>query len=263
MWNRILPKIKDFFDLFRENKAMVIFALKGLFAGFIWSLIFATPTYYIKWGFCADLTTGIADMNLFAVYSGISSVITVVPMVLGALLGRPLLKLFKDPVKMTCTLLTIQSIGGCILFIAQITGLLQRAPWMFFLTMFIMATGVGTDFVPQTFVQMEVVDYGIYKTGKDRSALTTVTDGFITKMQTAFSTAIVGIVLTSIGYVVEEGNRFAGDVSQIPTMLNWFIVIMGLIPAILGVISVLIYRKYPITNQIRQEMKTFFERNGK
>ena len=256
-------KIKDFFDLFRENKAMVIFALKGLFAGFIWTLIFATPTYYIKWGFCADLTTGIADMNLFAVYSGISSVITVVPMVLGALLGRPLLKLFKDPVKMTCTLLTIQSIGGCILFIAQITGLLQRAPWLFFLTMFIMATGVGTDFVPQTFVQMEVVDYGIYKTGKDRSALTTVTDGFITKMQTAFSTAIVGIVLTSIGYVVEEGNRFAGDVSQIPTMLNWFIVIMGLIPAILGVISVLIYRKYPITNQIRQEMKTFFERNGK
>ena len=66
-----------------------------------------------------------------------------------------------------------------------------------------------------------------------------------------------------IGYVVEEGNRFAGDVSRIPTMLNWFIVIMGLIPAILGVISVLIYRKYPITNQIRQEMKTFFERNGK
>ena len=82
-------------------------------------------------------------------------------------------------------------------------------------------------------------------------------------MQAAFSTAIVGIVLTSIGYVVEEGNRFAGDVSRIPAMLNWFIVIMGLIPAILGVISVLIYRKYPITNQIRQEMKTFFERNGK
>ena len=45
-------KLQDFFDLFRENKAMVIFAVKGLFAGFIWTLIFATPTYYIKWGFC-------------------------------------------------------------------------------------------------------------------------------------------------------------------------------------------------------------------
>ena len=256
-------KLQDFFDLFRENKAMVIFAVKGLFAGFIWTLIFATPTYYIKWGFCADLTTGIADMDRFAVYSGISSVITVVPMVLGAILGRPLMKLFKDPVKMTCSLLTIQAIGGCILFVTQITGLLQRAPWLFFMTMFIMATGVGTDFVPQSFVQMEVVDYGVYKTGKDRSALTTVTDGFITKLQTAFSAAIVGMVLTGIGYVVEEGNRFAGDVSQIPVMLDWFIVIMGLVPAILGIISVIIYKKYPITNQIRLEMKAFFEKNGK
>lgn len=256
-------KLQDFFDLFRENKAMVIFAVKGLFAGFIWTLIFATPTYYIKWGFCADLTTGIADMDRFAVYSGISSVITVVPMVLGAILGRPLMKLFKDPVKMTCALLTIQAIGGCILFAAQITGLLQHAPWLFFMTMFLMATGVGTDFVPQSFVQMEVVDYGIYKTGKDRSALTTVTDGFITKLQTAFSAAIVGMVLTGIGYVVEEGNRFAGDVSQIPVMLDWFIVIMGLVPAILGIISVMIYRKYPITNQIRLEMKAFFEKDGK
>ena len=110
---------------------------------------------------------------------------------------------------------------------------------------------------------MEIVDYGIYKTGKDRSALTTVTDGFITKMQTAFSATIVGMVLTGIGYVVEEGNRFAGDVSQIPVMLDWFIVIMGLVPAILGIISVIIYKKYPITNQIRLEMKAFFEKNGK
>ena len=255
-------KLQDFFDLFKENKAMVIFALKGLFAGFIWTLIFATPIYYIKWGFCADLSTGIADMEQFTVYNGINAMITVVPMVLGAILGRPLLKLFKDPVKMTCTLLLIQAVGGAILFIAQITGLLQHAPWLFFATMFIMATGVGTDFVPQTFVQMEVVDYGIYKTGKDRSALTTVTDGFITKMQTAFSTAIVGLVLTGIGYTVEEGNRFAGDVFQIPTMLNWFIVIMGLVPAVLGVISVLIYRKYPVTNAVRGEMKAYFDRQS-
>ena len=89
-----------------------------------------------------------------------------------------------------------------------------------------------------------------------------MTDGFITKMQTAFSTAIVGLVLTGIGYTVEEGNRFAGDVSQIPTMLNWFIVIMGLVPAVLGIISVLIYRKYPVTNEVRGEMKAYFDRQS-
>ena len=87
--------------------------------------------------------------------------------------------------------------------------------------------------------------------------------GFCADLTTGIADMNLFAVYSGIGYVVEEGNRFAGDVSQIPTMLNWFIVIMGLIPAILGVISVLIYRKYPITNQIRQEMKTFFERNGK
>ena len=86
-------------------------------------------------------------MDRFTVYSGITSVITVVPMVLGAILGRPLMKLFKDPVKMTCFLLTVQAIGGCILFVAQIAGLLQRAPWLFFITMFIIAALVRILFL--------------------------------------------------------------------------------------------------------------------
>lgn len=45
-------KFKDFFLLFKENKPMVVYYLKCIFSGFIWSLIFATPAYYIKWGFC-------------------------------------------------------------------------------------------------------------------------------------------------------------------------------------------------------------------
>ena len=45
-------------------------------------------------------------------------------------------------------------------------------------------------------------------------------------------------------------------------MLNWFIVIMGLVPAVLGVISVLIYRKYPVTNAVRGEMKAYFDRQS-
>ena len=41
-------KFKDFFLLFKENKPMVVYYLKGIFSGFIWSLIFATPANYIK-----------------------------------------------------------------------------------------------------------------------------------------------------------------------------------------------------------------------
>jgi Na+/melibiose symporter-like transporter len=41
-------KFKDFFLLFKENKPMVVYYSKCVFSGFIWSLIFATPAYYIR-----------------------------------------------------------------------------------------------------------------------------------------------------------------------------------------------------------------------
>ena len=250
-------KFKDFFLLFKENKPMVIYYLKGIFAGFIWSLIFATPAYYIKWGFCTDLATGVTNMEQYGVLNGISSMMMLIPLLFGAVIGRPILKLFKNnPIKMTCSLLVMQSVGGLILFIAQMTGLLAKTPALFFITMFIMAVGVGTDFVPQSMVEMEIMDYNIYKTGKDRSALTMVAGGFIVKAQAALSAAIIGSVLMAIGYNVDPvTSDYLGELSQIPTMLNWFIVIMGLVPAILGVISALILRKYPIKEDERRKIR--------
>ena len=37
-------------------------------------------------------------------------------------------------------------------------------------------------------------------------------------------------------------------------MLDWFIVIMGLIPFVLGLIGWLILKRYPITDEIRADM---------
>ena len=38
-------------------------------------------------------------------------------------------------------------------------------------------------------------------------------------------------------------------------MLNWFIVIMGLVPCILGAVALFIFRKYPITPELAADMK--------
>ena len=257
-------KFKDFFLLFKENKPMVVYYLKGIFSGFIWSLIFATPAYYIKWGFCTDLTTGVTNMEQYGVLNGISSMMMLIPLLVGAVIGRPLLKLFKNnPIKMTCFLLVVQSVGGVVLFITQMAGLLTNVPALFFVTLFIMAVGVGTDFVPQSMVEMEIMDYNIYKTGKDRSALTMVVGGFIVKAQAALSAAIIGAVLMSIGYNVDPvTSEYMGELSQIPTMLNWFIVIMGLVPAILGALSALILRTYPIKDDERRKIRECLDRRN-
>jgi Na+/melibiose symporter-like transporter len=105
---------------------------------------------------------------------------------------------------------------------------------------------------------MEIMDYTIYKTGKDRSALTGVLEKFLEKAQSAVSSAIVGGVLIAIGYQVDSvtGN-YVGDLAKMPFMLTWMIVIIGLVPAILAVIGILIIRTYPIDQTMRGDIQKF------
>ena len=256
-------KIKDFFELFKVNKAMVVHFVKCIFSGFIWTLLFATPTYYVKWGFCTDLSTGDVDMALLGTYSLIVSMMMLLPLLLGSFIATPLMKLLKSPIRLTRLNLLLQAIGGGVLFVAQILGVLQDMPWLFFVGMFIMALAIGTDFVPQSTVEMEIMDYTIYKTGKDRSALSGVVNKFLEKAQTAVSSALVGAILIAIGYNVDSvTGDYAGDIANIPTMLNWFIVIMGLVPCILGVIAFIVYRFYPIDNKVRADMRKYLEEHN-
>lgn len=257
-------RVKDFFELFKVNKAMVVHFVKCIFSGFIWTLLFATPTYYVKWGFCTDLSTGEVDMALLGTYSLIVSMMMLLPLLFGTFLATPLMKLLKSPIRLTRLNLLLQAIGGGVLFVAQILGVLQNTPWLFFLGMFIMALAIGVDFVPQSTVEMEIMDYTIYKTGKDRSALSGVVSKFLEKAQTALSSALVGAILIAIGYNVDSvTGDYAGDIANIPTMLNWFIVVMGLVPCILGIIAFVIYRFYPIDNTVRADMRKYLEEHNK
>ena len=257
-------RVKDFFELFKVNKAMVVHFVKCIFSGFIWTLLFATPTYYVKWGFCTDLSTGQVDMALLGTYSLIVSMMMLLPLLLGSFIATPLMKLLKSPIRLTRLNLLLQVIGGGVLFVAQILGVLQSMPWLFFVGMFIMALAIGVDFVPQSTVEMEIMDYTIYKTGKDRSALSGVVSKFLEKAQTALSSALVGAILIAIGYNVDSvTGDYAGDIANIPTMLNWFIVVMGLVPCILGIIAFVIYRFYPIDNTVRADMRKYLEEHNR
>lgn len=257
-------RVKDFFELFKVNKAMVVHFVKCIFSGFIWTLLFATPTYYVKWGFCTDLSTGQVDMALLGTYSLIVSMMMLLPLLLGSFIATPLMKLLKSPIRLTRLNLLLQAIGGGVLFVAQILGVLQSMPWLFFVGMFIMALAIGVDFVPQSTVEMEIMDYTIYKTGKDRSALSGVVSKFLEKAQTALSSALVGAILIAIGYNVDSvTGDYAGDIANIPTMLNWFIVVMGLVPCILGIIAFVIYRFYPIDNTVRADMRKYLEEHNR
>lgn len=102
---------------------------------------------------------------------------------------------------------------------------------------------------------MEIIEYTIYKTGKDRSALIGVLEK---KVQNAVSSAIVlGGILIAIGYQVDSvtGN-YVGDLAKMPTMLTWMIVIMGLVPAILAFVGIMIIKDSPSTSPCARISRT-------
>ena len=235
-------KITDIFKLLKENDAIRINV--------------TTMLYYIKWGLCADLSTGTVDNGKYAMYSGIASMLMFLPLVGGTLIATPIMKKIGDPMKFLRILLLAQAIPCGVLFLLQILGILGKMPWLFLICAAITTTAVGMGYIPGSTVDIEIMDYEIYKNGKDRSALCNAINRFLAKAQNAIGASVVGFMLAGIGYVVDsETGDFVGELSQMPVMLNWFIVIMGLIPFVLGVIAYLIERRYPITNDVRVKMR--------
>ena len=81
---------------------------------------------------------------------------------------------------------------------------------------------------------------------------------FLQKAQNAVSSALVGGILIAIGYEVDSvTGDYIGELSALPPMLTWMTVVMGLIPAILAVIAVLIINHYPVDQAKRKEIQTY------
>ncbi len=249
-------KITDFFLLLKENDALRIRVLGELFGGFIWTFLFATANYYIKWAYCADLTTGEVDTGLYGTYSLICSSMMMMPLLLGTFIATPLMKRFKSPVHFFRAIMLAQAIPCGVLFLLKLVGILDQVPLLFFACMAVTATAIGAGFVPGETITMECMDYEIYKNGKDRSALCNAALKFLSKAQSAVSTALVGSILVAIGYVVDSAtDTYIGDLAAIPNMLYSFILVMGLIPFVLGMISWFIYKRYPITPEMSKDIR--------
>lgn len=248
-------KITDIISLFKENKPFRVWKLQTIFTGFMYSMMFATANYYIKWGFCTDLTTGAVDTAKFGTFSMIAAVISFMPLLLGTVIAAPIMNKFKSPSKFAGFLFLLEGVSLGLLFVLQVLGILDRLPYLFFACMFLASLAMGTGFVPGGVINMEIMDYDVWKNGKERSALNNSVGKLIDKAQNAFSAAAIGALLASVGYIVDsETDTFLGDLSAMPSLLNWFMVIMGLAPCICGVIGYIIIKQYPINNDIREQM---------
>ncbi len=249
-------KFSDFFLLLKENAALRVKVLASVFWGFCWTFLFATMLYYIKWAYCADLTTGAVDTAAYGMLSLFGSMMMMLPLVIGTAVANPLMKLFKSAAKTYIFCILLLTIPCGLMFVLQLLGILQTSSTIFLVLLAVAATAIGISYIPQEVINMETMDYEMYLHGKDRAAQCNACYKFLEKAQNAIAGSVVGMILIAIGYQVDSAtDTYLGELSAIPGMLNWFIVVMGLVPCVLGVIAVIILRKYPITDEIRKDMR--------
>lgn len=256
------PKVsfRDILIMFKTNKPLLIVQSASLFGGFIWSMIFATTTYYIKWAYCVDITTGIVDGKKFILYTIILGTLETFPLILATVISPWLIKKLGSTISVLKLSYSIMAITGALIFIFKMLGMLDNNVVLFFALLAVILFGNGMTFVPGTMIGLECMDYAVWKTGKVTNGIINAVSNFINKAQVALSSAIVGIILVAIGYKVDPvKDEFIGNLSSIPPMLNSFIVITALIPAVLAIISFGIYHFYPIDEKIRSKMKLDLE----
>lgn len=247
-------KVTDVIDVLKHNDSLRNRLLSGMFSGFIYTCLFATCNYYLKWKFCADLTTGAVNTEQYGIFMLISSMMMFLPILVGTAISIPLMNKAGSPIKFLRMVIGAEATACGILALLHFTGLMSPIP--FFVSVALCAVALGTEFVPAGALAMESMDYEVYKNGRDRAATINTLGKLLGKAQSAFATAAVGATLTAVGYIVDSAtDTYLGDLAAIPSLLNWFIIIMAVIPCLFGVIALLIMRKYPVTDEVRADMK--------
>lgn len=248
-------KFKDVLDIFRVNKAFTVNFASQIFRGLVFILLTATATYYTKWAYCTDLTTGEVDSALFGKMMVINGMAVLGPMLLAAAFSPLLIRRLGSSIRVIDLSSGLTAIMGLILFALQLAGILPQSYLLFITLLAFMILGNALNAVPSQTIGLECIDYNIYKTGKSMAGMIHALSRLLGKAQQALSTLAVGLLLTAIGYNVDSvSGNFAGDLKNIPVMLSGFLVISALLPAIFSLISILINRKYPIDDQMRSEI---------
>lgn len=210
--------------------------------------------HYVKWEFCANLTTGEVDLVKFAALSSVASIITLIPNFLCPFILTPLLKLFKTPDRLMRSCYLIMECAFLSIFVGNGLGLLS--PPLLFVIYFIAMVPSGVAAMMMVLLTVECADYAEYKLGRNMTVMVNSIYNIMQKGSSIVGSAIPGFMFAIIGYSVNEATgAYAGELSNLPNMLRGMNVLMGPLPAVFGIVAFLIYKFfYKITPEYRKKM---------
>lgn len=146
--------------------------------------------------------------------------------------------------------------GYFIIYSLNVTGVMKAAPMLLFVLFFLVMIPSGLTAMFSSLLTVECADYAEYTIGRKMTAITTSMYGLTQKTASAIGSAVPGILLIAVGYSVNEvTGAYAGDLSGLPGMVGGLSLILALVPAIMALVSFLIYKFfYKITPELRKTM---------
>lgn len=235
-------EVKDFLSLLKTNKPMWIYLIASLLGGFVWTILFAAQSYYIKYAF---------GVENFGTQTAIFGLLIIVSMILGAFVSQWVLRIKGvTPAISFVIAYGLSVVPLALLWLINLAGPITNVA-LFYPLMFLAMLGVGMTFVPGRLVIMETMDYNKDRIGKSMEGTLAALNLFIEKIQTAIAAALTGVILVAVGYNAELYK----DAATIPdNLFTGLGLAMFGIPAILALIAVTImFFFYPLLKKSKRD----------
>jgi Na+/melibiose symporter-like transporter len=136
-----------------------------------------------------------------------------------------------------------------VLWVINLAGPISH-PAVLYPLLFFSLLGIGMNFIPWSLINMECMDYNQYKLGKSMEGTVSAIGLFVSKLQTALSSAIIGVVLGTVGYNPEQYT----NASTIPASLfSGLGFVLFAIPVLCVLLSNIIILFYPLIQQKKRD----------
>ena len=254
--------IKDVWEMLRTNRPLWVHNIAYFLANMSFGVSSAVMVYFLKWYYCADLTTGVVDEIQYASIYAIYGVVSLVPNFLTPLVAGFVVKKLGSVDKAMRVTTLLAGIFFGLVFVLNLLGILQLSPMIFILVNLLAGIPASIAVIPAMLINTECADYAEYNTGKNMAAMTTAVNNLVQKLQTAISTVVPGIILISVGYSVNSATgAYAGDLTQLPGMVQKLTAAISLVPLVVSVLGWAVYKfAYPITTDYREKMTEELDR---
>ena len=175
------------------------------------------------------------DMSLMSVYLSITTFLSI----FGAFITPFLAKLFKGPRNTYCWSLAIWAAGLIVAFFFAKNVLIVT------ICMCVMQLFWGVYMAASGPLFMGCIDYAENKSGKDLRGFLQGMNTFSIKAGNILATTTIGIGLAKIGF--DAANMPESAIKALPTLIF-------LVPAIYALITVVLYRLLPLTNEYLKQL---------